>query len=240
MDKPLQRARKISGALIRELQPALTGVHLFGSAARDEYVPGHSDLNLLLVFDELDRNSLKKTSVLQRKFGGGVVLMCLTKEYILTSLDTFPLELLDMKLNHITLQGEDVLSRLQIVPEHLRLQCERELKAKLSLLRQGLIARGCREKELSALLADHFPALAAILQGIIYLRHEEAPQKRAELYLKAADELGLPQKLLTDLKTLQTKGRLPFNIKTEDLYFDLINVIDQLAREVDIMEHKPQ
>jgi len=172
------------------------------------------------------------------KFGGGVILMCLTEEYLLTSLDTFPLELLDMKLNHITLQGEDILSRLQIVPEHLRLQCERELKAKLSLLRQGLIARGCREKELSALLADHFPALAAILQGIIYLRCGETPKKRADLYQIASDELGIPQKLLTDLKTLQAKGRLPFNTKTEDLYFQLIDIVDKLAREVDIMEHK--
>ncbi|NQS97799.1 MAG: nucleotidyltransferase domain-containing protein [candidate division Zixibacteria bacterium] len=67
MDKPLQRAQKISGTLVRELQPALTSVYLFGSAARDEYIPGRSDLNLLLIFDELDRNSLKKTSVLQRE-----------------------------------------------------------------------------------------------------------------------------------------------------------------------------
>lgn len=179
---------------------------------------------------------MKKISAFQNKFGAKVSLICLTEDFIDSSLDTFPLELLDMKLHHLTLVGKDILAGLQIATEHLRLQCERELKAKLSLLRQGLITHGCKEKELCSLIIQHLPALTAIFQGIIFLRHGEAPENRRELYDKAVEELGIPKDLMSDLKSIKEKGRFRFGAKTEDLFFRLIEAVERLSQEVDIMD----
>src|SRR4030042_3121209 len=42
----------------------LTGVILYGSAARGDLVPGHSDLNLMLVFKKIDLGQIAKIKTL--------------------------------------------------------------------------------------------------------------------------------------------------------------------------------
>jgi len=59
----------------------------------------------------------------------------LTKADIDSSLDTFPIEFLNIKRNYTVVFGEDILEGLAFEKEFIRMQCERELKGKLLLLR---------------------------------------------------------------------------------------------------------
>ena len=225
-----------SNIIVRTIKPYLSAVYLFGSLARGEYIPGHSDINLLLILNDSSVTPLKKASVLQRKFGENVNLLCLTREYILTSLDTFPIELLDMKAHHIRLYGEDILPGLQISKEHLRLQCERELKAKISLLWQGLVGCGGDDKGLYEILAGHFSSLAALIQGIVYLYVENIPMRRTELYKLAESKLGLRAELMSDLEKIGKVSGMLKRKGIENLYLELMQVMEKLSREVDIMQ----
>ncbi len=233
MYREVRKARKIAESAVDALGEALTGVYLYGSSARDEYVSGRSDINLLLVFTTLNREDLKKTAALLRKFGRGFSFLCLTENYISTSLDTFPLEFLDMKLHHQTLHGSDLLSRLEIGRGHLRLQIERELKAKLTLLRQSAIVSGCSERTMSENLSGHLPAMAAVFQGIFYLRHGEAPSRREELFARVSEDSLAPKDLIESLAYIQKKGRMPAGRQVEDVYFTLVETMERLSEEID-------
>lgn len=239
MDKVLKKARRLAELSAEVLGESLSEVYLFGSAARGDYKAGHSDLNLLLVFSKLGREEIRKSAALMKRLGKEVSILCLTTDYINTSLDTFPLEFLDMKLYHQALYGEDKLKGLQIDPAHLRLQIERELKAKLTLLRQSAICGGCSEKTMISLLEDHFSALTAVFQGMIYLRDAEVPAKRKELFARMEAELGIEEGLFENLANLGKKGRLTRGKSAEDTYFALLDTMERLAGEIDDWAPEP-
>jgi len=234
----MDKAKKITDSFKSDFTGNLSEVYLYGSAARGEYISGRSDLNLLLVFERLDKETLKKLSAYQSKFAGKVSFICLTIDYIDTSRDIFPIELLDIKLHHQVLLGEDRFTGIDFAGEHLRLQIERELKAKLTLLRQGLIIHGFREKALGDLMFQHLPALSAIFQGIIFLEDGKVPVKRAELYQKISDKFTLQQDFMNELLRIAKKERFGSAIKTEDLFFNIIALIEKLSGYIDNLEIK--
>jgi predicted nucleotidyltransferase len=238
MEKVLAKAEKIAGILSREFPTILKSITLFGSAARNEFQPGRSNLNILLLFTSISYAELKRLSVLQRRFGQKIALMCLTEEFLITSLDTFPLEILDIKLHHKILFGEDVWQNLKIPPQNLRQQCERELKAKCCLLEQAIISHGCKEKILAQLLLDHFPALCAIWQGIIYLYEGSVPQKRRELAVVITKKFSLSTDLFPSLLKLRNTSVIPRGKNLENMYSELIQSLKKFAQNLDKLEEK--
>ena len=67
-----------------------------------------------------------------------------------------------MKQYHQVVFGEDVLSSIEIQPEHLRLQCERELRGKLIHLRQEYLNTGGKSRRIKNLLRFSLPAFVSI------------------------------------------------------------------------------
>ena len=57
--------------------------------------------------------------------------LIMTQDYIQNSLDSFPLEFLEIQQHHLCLFGQDSFAELSFYQPHLRLQCERELKSML-------------------------------------------------------------------------------------------------------------
>jgi predicted nucleotidyltransferase len=233
MTNILLNVQKIAEMLNKELASDLTSVHIYGSVARGEYHPRRSNLNLLLILQQLGREILRQISLLQAKLAPLTLLLCLTEEYLKTSLDTFPLELLDLKLHHKTLSGSDILSEMEISPHYLRIQLERELKSKLILLRQNLFLRGCQEKELCALMVSHLPALDAILQGLLFLCCQEDTGTRLELYDLSSRKLNFSRTLFPDILSLKLKNRVVSGAKPESLYFDLMDTVGYFSQLAD-------
>ena len=93
------------------------------------------------------------------------------------SLDTFPLELIEIQQFHLTLSGEDHFKDLEFDNKHVRWQCERELKTIQIGLRQGLLAAAGREKFIGALESDVGEGLMRTLRGLLWLKdqREAAP-----------------------------------------------------------------
>jgi hypothetical protein len=65
--------------------------------------------------------------------------LILTPEFIASSQDSFPLELLDIQQRRYGVYGSDHFSTLSFRDEHLRLQCERELKVAGLAMRQRVL-----------------------------------------------------------------------------------------------------
>ena len=116
----------------------LVSIYLYGSAARNEYVQGKSDINFLVIIQSEGLKNLSGVwELLPRSQKLRIATpLVLTRSYVDSSLDTFPLELLNMMEANLLIYGEDILADLDIDNDHLRLQTERELKSKLLSLRQ--------------------------------------------------------------------------------------------------------
>ena len=117
------------------------------------------------------------------KFGkaGITAPLIMTPDYIKTSLDTFPLELIEIGQHHLTIFGDDYFNDLNFEDKHVRLQCERELKTILIGLRQGLLAAAGREKFIGALEVDIGEALLRTLRGMLWLKGDRAAKPSAEV-----------------------------------------------------------
>ena len=184
----------------------LVSVILYGSSVTKEYDPNKSDLNFLIVLSEegIERLHLAHELVAKwRKKRVGTPLF-LTKDYIDFSLDTFPIEFLNIKLNRQVIAGEDVLAGISFKRNFIRMQGEKELKGKLLLLRQRYVETRGKYKVLKGLISASLPTFIFVFKGLLYLLDKEVPETKEQTISILSKELKLDQELFTSL--LHIKG----------------------------------
>jgi len=88
----------------------LTSIILYGSAAGKDYRPGKSDLNFIIVLSEeaIDRLGEAVETVSRWRKKNVATPLFMTKSYISSSLDSYPLEFLNMRNGYVLVYGEDV------------------------------------------------------------------------------------------------------------------------------------
>jgi len=111
---------------------------LFGSAARGDFVPGRSDLNLMLILERADPAELVRLRPALERWGKGTpgLPLIISRDEWLHGVDVFPIEICDLKAAHRVLRGPDLVAPLQPDPHDLRRALEKEFRGKLLRLRQ--------------------------------------------------------------------------------------------------------
>jgi len=215
----------------------LQAIFLFGSGARGEYVPGRSDINFLVVVHPDGLQMLRRIIpfVPRWKKRAISVPLILTREYMERSLDSYPMELLDLKLHHVVVFGDDFLKELMIRSADLRLQCEREIKGKLLHLRQNFVSSGLQPKWMRSILVATIPAFRTIFEALLYLKEQSVPAREREVFEKTAELFELNRQTvgkilgLRDSKTKLSKEELI------ELFEAYIREIQKLSQAVDRM-----
>ena len=182
--------------LVKGLEEALgktlRAVVLYGPAARGEVANGHNELHILVVLSDLGLSSLAKAGEpLARWVKRGLPMPRLFSPTTLAeAADVFPIELGDIAERHVLLHGEDPLPAMPSLDgEHLRLQCERELREKMMRLEEAYALSRARGDDLRKLVATSFPAFAMIFRGCIRLHGDPVPEgalAAAEAFCKIA------------------------------------------------------
>ena len=172
---------------------ALQSVILYGSGARGEYVAGKSDINFLVVLAEDVADDLEKVLSFVPKWKKRAVAtpFFMTKTFIGASVDAYPIEFLNMKRHYQVVHGEDVLGNLIFEKRALRLQCERELKGKLMLLRTGFLETGAKAESLQRLMAASITAFLSIFSALLSLKDREVPHGRRDIVAAGAGLYGI-------------------------------------------------
>lgn len=183
-------------AVVEELGEAygddLRGVTLFGSVPRGEAVEGVSDVNLLvLVEDVTPRSLLRGAPHARRAMAGGFAapLMVAWDEWR-RSADVFPMEIADMRDDREVLFGDDPLDGLLFSLRHLRLQAERELRRRLLGLRQGMLVSADDPEGLGKLFLEAAPSVATDLRTLLRLARREPPDTTAGVARSVGSRLG--------------------------------------------------
>jgi hypothetical protein len=218
----------------------LVSVIAYGSAMTEDYHPKLSDHNFLVVLTADGIAGIKKV---QRAAGRWTrkrihFPMFMTKEFIGSSLDSYPIEFFNMKQAYEVLIGEDVLKDLVIPKADLRLQCERELKGKLLHLRQGYVFTRGKPRRIRALVNQSLSAFASIFRALLFLNGKPADGTREEVLNRACGELHLDIALFQNLAAIRQKGITYAKFELENFMERYIAEIERLCKLVDRMETK--
>jgi hypothetical protein len=150
---------------------------LYGSAARGDFFPGWSDINLLLVTDALAPQILRG---LGRGFGAWRKTsmespLLITRSEWARASDVFPIEITDMRAARKVLRGEDPLAGLEVSPSDLRAALECELRGKLLRLRQGYAALSGDQSALGGLATRSASTVLVLLRAALTLQGRPVP-----------------------------------------------------------------
>lgn len=160
----------------------LLSLVLYGSAAAGDAVPGKSGANTLAVLKSCGPAELKAAASGLKDWlkAGNPAPVLFSREQLLTSADTFPIELADMKDFHRVIYGEDILPAITIKPHELRLAVERELKGKLLRLREAALRAGGDGKTLGAVLTGFASEMLVLCRAALRLKADKVPANKLE------------------------------------------------------------
>ncbi len=180
MRQPVRRYAELLRELAGDDAVALT---VYGAIAAGSFDPSRHTARSVLVLASVDLEMLRRLSEHGVKLGKARISapLIMTPDYIKASLDTFPLEMIEIHQQHVTLFGEDHFEDLSFEDSHIRLQCERELKSIQIRMRQGLLAAAGRQKLLGELEADIAEGLVRTLRGLLWLKGQKEAQPATQV-----------------------------------------------------------
>ncbi len=241
-DSIRQTIRDPLSRFVEHLQTGL-GVHLgsvtvVGSALTDDFRPGVSDINTVVVLDEPSVSALKAVASLakpMRRHGLSAPLL-MTTSYIERSRDVFGVEFLDLQLTHETILGDDPFAGIRIDKPDVRLQCERELKAMLVRLRQGWIAAAGDMKLVCDILVATAKGLTPLLRAMLWLTDIARPTTMAATVREAADRFRVNLDPVLAAEQWRHEKSRPSDADIENTFVGIVGVVDRLAAILDDME----
>jgi predicted nucleotidyltransferase len=223
MTDPRSLAQDLLRELRRVLGERLHAVSLFGSAARGEWVEGLSDVNVLVLVDRIDVSLLAEAGpAAQKALADGVRPLLMEEAEWRRAWDAFAIEVADMKDASVVLHGDDPAAPATIEPLSLRLQAERELRAKLVQLHAGMLMSAKEPARLGELLVRALPSFTAYLRAALRLTDETVPSSSAEVIAEGCRVAGAePSGLLTVLGSRRPGAGLELSL--EDPVVDHFN-----------------
>jgi len=228
--------------LLNIYEDNLLAIVLFGSATGKDFIPGSSDVNLFLEFQKVDLAVLKKCLKLVAKGMRKKIVAPLffTKEYMENSSDVFPIEFLEMAGNHLLLYGEDPFVNLEINREHLRLECEEQLRSKLIRLRQTYLEVGLQRRGLDRLLKDSLTSLIPVFRNTLYLKGKTVPHQKEKVLTGIGEEFKIDSETFLAIWHDKRDNNKIGKEDAEVVFSRYIDELFKLTKEVDKINSKPE
>ena len=215
----------------------LQTVILYGSAAAGEFHPEFSNVNLLCILREMSFRELTAMApaVAWWKRQKHQAPLVLTRQELERSVDVFSIELLDMQQHHRVLFGDDVLSDLRIPMHRHRAQVEYELREKVILVRERLLAAAGNKGRLWELLLGSLPAFTTLFRHTLIALGDVAPHSKREAIQALAARVQIdPSAFLQVLDIREHKvERKQFDVA--DVFTRYLAAIQKVTAAVDTM-----
>ena len=171
----------------------LASIVLYGSAAAGDFIPKHSDYNILIALKKITPDDLRNAHACIREWHrmGHPVPVYFTVSELQNSADVFPIEFNQMSKARKVLYGTDVLAGLNISVEFLRHQVEYELRSKLILLRRHYIPASATEDGLKSLMAESLASFSTLFGAVLMLHGVEPPVIKRQITALTVERLQL-------------------------------------------------
>jgi hypothetical protein len=172
---PMREAvRQYAGMVRQALGEKLRGLTVFGSVLDASFDRAIESVESVVVLEPVSPGTLRRLADQGGHLGklGVAAPAVMTPRYIKASLDTFPLEFIEIQQRHATVLGEDHFAGLSFEPAAVRLQCERELKRVLAGLAQGVLVSVGSRRAVPLLEREAGAILLRTLRGLLWLEGE--------------------------------------------------------------------
>ncbi|MFH1868084.1 MAG: hypothetical protein ABH843_03845 [Candidatus Omnitrophota bacterium] len=209
----------------------ILSIFIYGSSASGDPMPGTSGINSTIVFKALGFLQLKDSlRVVDKGIRKRIAApLFFTPEYINSSLDTFPLEFLEMKENNTVIFGEDLLADIEINASHIRFICEEQLKGKLIRIRQAYLEIGLRSKGIEVLIKESLGSLFPVFRGLLRLKGIKPPVKKEEAIGLLGETFGIDSNVFMAILKDKENDEKIGGLKTEAFLSKYIKQIERLA-----------
>ena len=215
----------------------LKSVVLYGSAAAGDYVPEHSDVNLMCVLEEASFAAITELAPAvewwaKQKHHAPLLM---TAEDLRRGADVFSIEFLDMRQSYRVLWGEDLLKGLEIPMKFHRAQLEYELREKMILLRQRLMLVARDEGAKWELLLRSVPAFGTLARHALIAMGEKAAASKREAVAKLAAKTGFDASGIMQLLDVR-EGKVDRKaINVNDVFGRYLKAVERITTAVDEM-----
>ena len=199
----------------------LEGMLLYGSAVRGEFIPGRSNLNILLLVSSYDSAVLKQYSALHRRWSKEqiVVPLFLTEEELRTSAEVFPLEFLEIQEHHRVLGGRDPFIGFHVKTDRLREAVVQGLMSNLLRLRQRYVEGSGSDDATIILLPLSITSTLPLLRGVQRLLGRPVLSHSDAVIKDVAEQLKLDLQGLLDALLLK-RGQISPGPREVPRFFD--------------------
>lgn len=209
----------------------LVSITVFGSAVSGGYSQKSSDINLLVIYSELNIADLNKVAKLaqewvkKRHFSPRF----LSKRNLLSSARYFQVDWADMKDAHVVLYGEDVLAGIPILPADMHWQLSHEIKRMRMRIKQQFW-RACNDDNLlRRIIVERFSSLVHLIQALLFLQQKTATTTGSDAIETAVLEFGVDAECARKLQKLKA-GTIKLDhdelVETFAGLMDIIRLVD--------------
>jgi predicted nucleotidyltransferase len=215
----------------------LLSVILYGSAAVGDYVPDHSDVNLLCVLGETSFAAIAALAPAIEWWGKQKhrVPLLMSADEMRRSADVFSIEFLDMRRHYRVLWGEDVLKALEIPMRLHRAQVEYELREKTILLRQQLLILSGKEDAKWELLLRSLPSFGTLFRHTLIALGEAGGGSKREGASALAGKLGIDTSLFGELLDIRERKTDRKAAKVDEVFARYLKLVEEVTAAVDKM-----
>ncbi len=217
----------------------LEAVILYGSAARGDFHPGTSDLNVMCTLVSMDLAELQLLTPAihwwTHEMKEPAPLFFLSEE-LRRSTDVFAIESLDVKKSHRVLFGKDPVADLEIPMNLHRVEVERDLRLLLLRLRQHALHAGRNEVELTSVLKKTVSSARTLLRHTLIAFGEEPPLAANDIFARIEKLSGADAETFAGIYEQRQTGvwkKDPFA-----LYDDYLHALEKVIHALDTMVPK--
>jgi hypothetical protein len=220
----------------------LEGMLLYGSAVRGEFLPGRSNLNILLLVSSYDSALLKQYGSLHRQWSKEqiVVPLFLTEEELRTSAAVFPLEFLEIQEQHRVLGGREPFIGFHVKTDRLREAVVQGLTSHLLRLRQRYVEGGGSDDATMIVLPLSITSTLPLLRGVQRLLGRPVLSQSDAVIKDVAEQLTLNLQGLLDALLLKRGQISPGPHEVPRLFDRYLQAATELTRAVERLSQSGQ
>ncbi len=230
--------RRLVDQLHAGLHDNLRSVTVVGSSLTEDFKPGISDINTVIV---LERHSTPALALIAaqakplRRQGLAAPLL-VTSSYIERSRDVFGVEFLDFQLVHETIFGDDPFAALNFEKSNVRLQCEREFKSMLVKMQHGYLTAGGDPRIVREEVVAGAKELAPLLRAMLWMKDVERPKTMAASLRKGAEQFNVELDAAIEADRWRHERRRLTAAEVEAGFEDVLAAVESLSQIIDSFE----
>ena len=227
MKDPVEIAERFAELLVDAYGPVLRSVILYGSVPRGDAVAGISDINMLIVLEQIRLADLERMTPLARDWivEQRCSPMLIGAEEWPRAGDAFAIEVAEMRDHRRVLLGDDPLAGVEVDRAALRGQAEHELRGRLVQLHEALMLAALDPERVGGVLLAALPSFATYFRSALRLAERPAPARMEEAVRAVAMLVGgTPEGCLAAVAGRES--REPPRLRVADpvttTYYDLV------------------